>query len=92
MQVVTHLDAYHVGWAITTLTRKEYLGYMAHLAGLGLVDSREVQGHWDMSCSAIHSMQIECYQLLQSLKRTRQAGDNARQIAPYACVLLRSLL
>ncbi|MGI4867839.1 MAG: hypothetical protein ACRYFZ_28235 [Janthinobacterium lividum] len=42
-QVVTHLEAFRADWAITTLTRKDYLDYMAHLAGLGLVDSTTIK-------------------------------------------------
>jgi hypothetical protein len=42
-QVVAHLDAFRAGWAITALTRKDYLEYMAHLAGLGLVDSMTIK-------------------------------------------------
>jgi integrase len=42
-QVVAHLDAFRADWAITTLTRKEYLDYMAHAAGLGLVDSTTIK-------------------------------------------------
>jgi len=38
-QVVSHLNAYRADWSIITLTRKEYLDYMAHVAALGLVDS-----------------------------------------------------
>ena len=37
-QVVGHLEAYQPGWAVLTLTRKELLEYLAHLAALGLVD------------------------------------------------------
>ncbi len=42
-QVVAHLEAYRADWPITTLTRKEYLDYMAHVAGLGLVDSTAIK-------------------------------------------------
>jgi hypothetical protein len=42
-QVVAHLEAFRVDWPITTLTRKEYLDYMAHVAGLGLVDSTTIK-------------------------------------------------
>jgi len=42
-QVVAHLEAYRADWPITTLTRKEYLDYMAHVAGLGLVDSTTIK-------------------------------------------------
>jgi integrase len=42
-QVVAHLEAYQTDWAIATLTRKEYLDYMAHVAGLGLVDSTTIK-------------------------------------------------
>jgi hypothetical protein len=42
-QVVAHLDAFHADWPITTLTCKEYLDYMAHVAGLGLVDSTTIK-------------------------------------------------
>jgi hypothetical protein len=42
-QVVAHLDAFRADWTITRLTRKEYLEYMAHLAGLGLVDSTTIK-------------------------------------------------
>jgi hypothetical protein len=42
-QVIAHLEAFRADWPITTLTRKEYLDYMAHVAGLGLVDSTTVK-------------------------------------------------
>jgi len=42
-QVVAHLQAFRADWPITTLTRKEYLDYMAHVAGLGLVDSTTIK-------------------------------------------------
>jgi integrase len=42
-QVVGHLDAFRADWPITTLTRKEYLEYMAHVASLGLVDSTTIK-------------------------------------------------
>ena len=34
-QVVAHLNAYRPGWELATLTRKEYLAYVAHLSGPG---------------------------------------------------------
>ena len=42
-QVVAHLEAFRAAWPITTLTRKEYLYYMAHVASLGLVDSTTIK-------------------------------------------------
>jgi hypothetical protein len=42
-QVVAHLEAFRAEWRITTLTRKEYLDYMAHVAGLSLVDSTTIK-------------------------------------------------
>lgn len=42
-QVVAHLEAFRTNWPITTLSRKEYLEYMAHVAGLGLVDSTTIK-------------------------------------------------
>jgi integrase len=42
-QVVAHLEAYRAGWALTSLTRKDFLDYLAHVAGLGLVDSTTVK-------------------------------------------------
>ncbi|TVT39602.1 hypothetical protein FNT36_18340 [Hymenobacter setariae] len=42
-QVVAHLEAFRAEWPITTLTRKEYLDYMAHVASLGLVDSTTIK-------------------------------------------------
>ncbi|MGI4738097.1 MAG: hypothetical protein ACRYG7_23255 [Janthinobacterium lividum] len=42
-QVVAHLEAYRADWAIATLTRKDFLEYMAHVAGLGLVDSTTIK-------------------------------------------------
>lgn len=42
-QVVAHLEAFQTNWPITTLSRKEYLEYMAHVAGLGLVDSTTIK-------------------------------------------------
>lgn len=38
-QVVAHLEAYHPDWPITKIGRADFLAYMAHVAGLGLVDS-----------------------------------------------------
>lgn len=38
-QVIAHLEAYQPGWELLTLTRKEYLAYLRHLASLGLADS-----------------------------------------------------
>jgi integrase len=37
-QVVGHLEAFHQHWPVLELTRKDFLEYLAHLAGLGLVD------------------------------------------------------
>lgn len=37
-QVVDHLEAYQPDWPVLELTRPELLGYLTHLAGLGLVD------------------------------------------------------
>jgi integrase len=42
-QVVAHLDAFRAEWPLLTLTRKDYLAYMAHVAGLGLVDSTTIK-------------------------------------------------
>jgi hypothetical protein len=42
-QIVAHLGAFRADWPITTLTRKEYLDYMAHVAGLGLVASTTIK-------------------------------------------------
>lgn len=42
-QVVAHLYAYHPGWELLTLTRKEYLAYVTHLSALGLADSTVLQ-------------------------------------------------
>lgn len=42
-QVVAHLEAYRAGWELLTLTRKEYLEYVAHCAALGLVDSTTIK-------------------------------------------------
>lgn len=42
-QVVAHLEAYRPEWELLTLTRKEYLEYVAHCAALGLVDSTVIK-------------------------------------------------
>ena len=38
-QAVGHLEAYRAKWPVLTLTRAEFLAYLAHTAELGLVDS-----------------------------------------------------
>jgi len=40
---VAHLEAFRAEWPILTLTRRDYLEYMAHVAGLGLVDSTTIK-------------------------------------------------
>ena len=62
-QVVAHLEAYRADWAITTLTRKEFLEYMAHVAGLGLVDSATIK-HVKFLC--------ECFRLALQAAELRQ--------------------
>lgn len=37
------MEVYRANWALTTLTRKDFLEYMAHVAGLCLVDSTTVK-------------------------------------------------
>lgn len=42
-QVVAHLNAYRADWPVTQLTRADFLAYLQHAAGLGLVDSTVVK-------------------------------------------------
>jgi integrase len=42
-QVVAHLDAYRAAWPVTQLTRADFLAYLHHAAGLGLVDSTVIK-------------------------------------------------
>jgi integrase len=42
-QVVAHLEAYQAGWELLTLTRRDFLEYVQHLARLDLVDSTVIK-------------------------------------------------